>query len=253
MMSNPMVLTGRPDGTTARSVEVLSGLPAEFRLIGGLAVLCRVGVPHRATVDLDALARGLDHYDPALRSVALSAPGGGQYLMAGRLELDVIDVGESDAQSLVDQLLATGEEITDLELNAVGHTWAHDAATPLDLVVLSELDGTVLASASDRLVASPGGLVAMKATTVTLRASSKPEKRASDLYDLGRLLSSTDGWAAELDSAPAPLLDAVRARVRQWFLDPAGVDRTFRDTRRFDEVRLDLDDVADAVSEAWPN
>ena len=251
-MTGSVVLTGRPDGTTARSVEVLAGLPPEFRLIGGLAVLCRVGVPHRATVDLDALARGLDTFDAGLRSVALSAPGGGQYLMEGRLELDVIDVGEADAQLLVDQLVAEGEPLTDLELNAIAHTWAHDVATGLDLVVVSELDGAVLASAPDRLVASPGGLVAMKATTIPLRASSKPEKRASDLYDLGRLLGSTGGWAEELAGAPGVLADAVRERVRGWFVDPGGRDRTFRDTRRFDEVRLDLDDVADAVEEAWP-
>jgi hypothetical protein len=249
----PVVLSGRPGGTTARSVEVLSGLPAEFRLIGGLAVLCRVGVPHRATVDLDALARGLASFDDELRSVALSAPGGGQYLMEGRLELDVIDVGESDAQDLVDELLATGEALTDLELNAVAHTWAHDVATPLDLVVVSEADGTPLASASDRLVASPGGLVAMKAMTVPLRASSKPEKRASDLYDLGRLLTTTTTWADELELAPAQLRDQVRRRAHRWFVDPAGRDRTFRDTRRFDEVRLDLDDVADAVQDHWPD
>ncbi len=252
-MTATVVLTGRPDGTTARSVEVLAGLPAEFRLIGGLAVLCRVGVPHRATVDLDALARGLDSYDPALRSVALSAAGGGQYLMPGRLDLDVIDVGEQDAQQLVDHLLSAGEPMTDLELNAVAHTWAHDAATTLDLLVVSDLDGSPLASASDRPVASPGGLVAMKATTVTLRASSKPEKRASDLYDLGRLLSSTTGWDVELDGAPTELRDAVRRRVRGWFVEPAGRDRTFRDTRRFDEVRLDLDEVADVVGEIWPD
>ena len=33
---------------------LLSSLPPELRLIGGLAVMCRVGTPHRATVDLDA-------------------------------------------------------------------------------------------------------------------------------------------------------------------------------------------------------
>ena len=252
-MSGPVVLSGRPGGTTTRSVEVLAGLPDEFRLIGGLAVLCRVGVPHRATVDLDALARGLDSYDPELRSVALSAAGGGQYVMAGRLELDVIDVGASDAGDLVEQLLAAGEPLSDLELNAVAHTWAHDVATPLDLVVVSDSDGSVLSSAAGRLVACPGGLVAMMATTVPLRASSKPEKRASDLYDLGRLLTTTTSWASELDASPASLRDHVRGRVHRWFVEPAGRDRTFRDTRRFDEVRLDLDDVADAVQDHWPD
>ena len=50
------------------------------------------------------------------------------------------------------------------------------------------VDARATARAEDRLVASAAGIVAMKATTVGLRASSKPEKRASDLYDLGRLL-----------------------------------------------------------------
>ena len=45
-----------------------------------------------------------------------------------------------------------------------------------------------LAEAHKRLVAIPSGLVAMKVTTVPLRASARPEKRASDLYDIGRLL-----------------------------------------------------------------
>ncbi len=50
---------GRPGGTTHREVEILASLPAQLRLIGGLAVMCRVRSPHRTTVDLDAVARGL--------------------------------------------------------------------------------------------------------------------------------------------------------------------------------------------------
>jgi hypothetical protein len=36
-------------------------------------------------------------------------------------------------------------------------------------------------------------------------------------------------------------------RNRHWFCDPTGRDRTYREVRRFDEPRLDLDEVADAV------
>ena len=54
-----VVLSGRRGGSTHREVALLASLPPELRLIGGLAVMCRVGTPHRATVDLDALARGL--------------------------------------------------------------------------------------------------------------------------------------------------------------------------------------------------
>lgn len=238
-----VVLTGRPGGTTALAVEVLAGLPAELRLIGGLAVLCRVGVPHRATVDLDALTRGLAGFEPELRRVALSAAGGGQYRMAGDLELDVIDVSPGDADDVVSLV---GDRPTDLELNVVAHTWAHDTASALDLAVVSDADGSLLASAPGRLVASAGGLVAMKATTVPLRASSRPEKRASDLYDLARLVGETSGLA-ELGAAPDLLRSAVVERLGDWFLSPRGRDRTFRDVRRFDLAATDLDDVADAV------
>ncbi len=242
------MLTGRPGATTHRAVEVLAALPPELRLIGGLAVMCRVGMPHRATVDLDAITRGLTEHDPTIAHLAVTASGGGQYTFADELELDVIDVAPLGAAELAEQWLAAGP-LTDLELNAIGHTWAHDAADPLDLVVVSDEDGSRLAAASARLVASPGGLVVMKATTVPLRASAKPEKRSSDLYDLARLLVRTEGIGAELQAAPPPLRAAVLERLDRWFVDPAGQDRTYRDLRRFDDPPVDLAEVADAVVE----
>jgi hypothetical protein len=105
--------------------------------------------------------------------------------------------------------------------------------------------------AEGRLVATTAGLIAMKATTVSLRASSKPEKRASDLYDLGRLLVDGGLRSGELTDLPPVLAAAVAARLHGWFVDPRGRDRTFRDVRRFDEPRLDLDDAAEAVADAF--
>ncbi len=244
-----VVLTGRPGGTTHLSVDALAHLPAELRLIGGLAVLCRVGAPHRATVDLDALTRNLDAFDPALQRLALSASGGGQYVMPGELDLDVIDVAPQSAEELVAALVegSGAVELSDLELNVVGHTWAHDSATPMAISVLDE-DGVPLVLDVARLVASTAGLVVMKATTVPLRVSSRPEKRASDLYDLARLLTRAEG-AAELHRAPSELTEPVLASLGAWFLDPRGRDRTFRELRRFDEVRVDLDETAEVVEE----
>src|SRR5690606_467312 len=106
----------------------------------------------------------------------------------------------------------------------------------------------VLARAEDRMVASSIGLIAMKATTVPLRSSSKPEKRASDLYDLGRLLIVGDLDADALAAMPAELAAVVLDRLEGWFLDDAGRDRTYREVRRFDEPHLDLDDASDAVA-----
>jgi hypothetical protein len=213
--------------------------------------MCRVGTPHRATVDLDALARDLPRYHDALTRLALTAAGGGQYTFAGDLDLDVIDVAAVGADDLLAELEAgaVAAPLSDLELNIVAHTWAHDSATELDIVAVDDSSGAVLARAEGRLVATTTGLVAMKATTVTLRASSKPDKRASDLYDLGRLLVAGGLRRGDLDELPPTLLAAVRHRLEGWFVDDLGRDRTYRDVRRFDEPRLDLDTAADVVSD----
>ncbi len=242
-----VALTGRRDGTTHRAVDLLSSLPPELRLIGGLAVMCRVGTPHRATVDLDAVARDLPRYHDLIVGLAVSAAGGGQYRFAGDFDLDVIDVAPLAADALIAEVLTHPEPPTDLDLNMIAHTWAHDAATALDLVVVEDGTGAVLARARRRLVASSAGLVAMKVTTVPLRSSSKPEKRASDLYDLGRLLVSGGMAPADLAAMPDVLRATVVERLDHWFVSDAGRDRTYRDVRRFDEPRLDLDDVVDHI------
>jgi hypothetical protein len=231
-------------------VELLATLPTELRLIGGLAVMCRVGTPHRATVDLDAVARDGGSVHERLARLALTATGGGQYGFADGLDLDVIDVAPVSAEELVDQL-ATAGPLSDLEGNVVAHTWAHDTATPLDLVAVDDETGHPLASAPGRLVATTAGILAMKATTVPLRASSRPEKRASDLYDLGRLLVAGRVQPGDLAAMPEVLRETVAARLARWFLDEAGRDRTYRDVRRFDEPALDLDDAADAVEDLF--
>ena len=244
-----VVLSGRRGGTTHREVELLASLPSELRLIGGLAVMCRVGSPHRTTVDLDAVARDLEGLHESIARLAVTSPGGGQYRFAGDMDLDVIDVAPVPTGELVAELTDAGEVLTDLELNVVSLTWAHDTSTPLDVVAVDELDGAPLAKATDRLVASISGLVAMKATAIPLRASTRPEKRASDLYDLARLLLLPGDDRAALTEMPTLLAGPVGARLEQWFVDDAGRDRTYRDIRRFDEPAVDLDDVADAVED----
>ena len=245
----PVLLSGRHGGTTHREVELLASLPPELRLIGGLAVMCRVGSPHRTTVDLDAVARDLTGLHESIARMAVTATGGGQYRFEGALDLDVIDVAPQTIDELVEHLVATGEPLTDLELNIVALTWAHDGASPLDVVAVDEVTGDRLAHAPQRQVATTSGLVAMKVTAIPLRASTRPEKRASDLYDLSRLLLAPGPDAATLEQMPDVLARVVRTRLRSWFIDDAGRDRTFREVRRFDEPLVDLDDVADAVAD----
>lgn len=76
--STPVVLSGRRDGTTHREVALLASLPPEFRLIGGPAVMCRVGMPHRTTVDLDVVTRDLAAHHAEMSRLAVTASTGGQ-------------------------------------------------------------------------------------------------------------------------------------------------------------------------------
>lgn len=244
-----MLLSGRPAGTTHREVALLGSLPRELRLIGGLAVMCRVGSPHRTTVDLDAVARDLTGLHDSIAGLALTSSGGGQYRFRGDLDLDVIDVAPVAAEAIAEELTSDGPELTDLELNLVSLTWAHDGSTAVDIIAVDEVTGGRLAEAPGRQVATTSGLVAMKVTAVPLRASTRPEKKASDLYDLARLLVVGGPDAASLDGMPEVLAIAVGRRLTKWFVDDVGRDRTFRETRRFDEPAVDLDDVSDAVSD----
>jgi len=220
-----------------------------MRLIGGLAVMCRVGVPHRTTVDLDVITRGLDGHHESINRLALTSTGGGQYSFEGGLDLDVIDVAPESAEELLEELADSDAPLTDLELAVVAHTWAHDHAAPLDVIAVDDTTGERLSEALGRLVATSVGLVVMKSAAVPLRASSKPEKRSSDLYDLGRLLTAGKPDRHEFAALPPTLREVTLGRLHNWFVDDAGRDRTYRDVRRFDEPLLDLDDVADAVED----
>ena len=154
-------------------------------MIGGLAVMCRVGSPHRTTVSLDAVAHDLEGLHETIAKLAVTAPGGGQYTFADDFDLDVIDVAPDSSAVLIEQLTAQAEPLDDLELNVVAHTWAFETATALDLVVVEEQRNVELARADGRLVASSAGLVAMKASTIPLRSGSRPGKRALGLLRPG--------------------------------------------------------------------
>lgn len=111
------------------------------------------------------------------------------------------------------------------ELIVVSHRWALDTATDTELVAGE-------ATASIR-VATPPALVAMKSGSLLGGRTREPRKRASDLYDLYRLVLKYDrarGIADALTAAPFglwPLVgEALRSRVVEeperairWLLD----------------------------------
>ena len=128
--------------------------------------MCHVGSPHRTTVDLDAVTHDLGELHASLARLAMTSVGGGQYRFAGDLDLDVIDVAPVPADDLVRELVRGNgaHGLSDLELNIVSMTWAHDTATAVDVRAVDEVGGEPLARAADRPVATASGLVAMKAT-----------------------------------------------------------------------------------------
>ena len=211
-------------------------------------MLCRVGVPHRTTVDLDVVTRGLAERDLALRRLATTVTDPSRYSFDDGVDLDVIEVAPQSAEQVEAAFVAAGGP-TDLELSVVAHTWAHDHATVLDVVAVDEATAEPLVVAPGRRVATTLGLVAMKVVVVPLRAGLRSEKRASDLYDLGRLVATGRLTAVDLDALPPRLRTVATQRLVDWFVEPAGRDRTYRSVRRFDDPVLDLDDVADAVED----
>ncbi len=147
---------------------------------------------------------------PSVRSIVVACPPGHVHDLAGN-DLDVVDGGDTRAQSVSNALQAV-----DTELVAI-----HDAARPL---VAPELIEDVIAT----LVADPGADAAIAATPVTdtiKRAS--PTKRRSSMPDMGnrRFVESTldraDLWAAQ-----TPQVFRVEALRRVLADDPAQATAT---------------------------
>lgn len=60
MSGDPILIVAAEDSDVTRFVDAISRLPydlPDWVLIGGVAVVLRVGGTHRATVDIDTLAR----------------------------------------------------------------------------------------------------------------------------------------------------------------------------------------------------
>lgn len=181
-------------------------------LIGGLAVVCRLGRPHRATADLDTVDRRRDD-EPSQLELLLDAgatPRGpvGALLntVAGTVEIDVLGVTDAALKELPDD--ATGR------LHVMAHNWAAATASPMSL----QTPG--LAPVIVR-VAEPGPLIAMKLQSLMDRGAAK---EASDLLDIVRLtLDPTAGSAVrqQLSNADPQLRADCLLHVQLWLVTHA--------------------------------
>lgn len=176
-------------------------------LIGGLAVICRLGSPYRATTDVDTVdrRRGDDpsQLDLLLRDGAERAGPAGALIdtPAGSVRLDVLEVKDSDFQPLPD-------DPSD-RLHVLAHGWAEETATPM----LLRADDTAV----EVRVAEPGPLVAMKLQSLPNRTSAK---EATDLLDISKLMldrSTARLTRSQLASAASQIRRDALRHVDLWF------------------------------------
>jgi hypothetical protein len=188
-------------------------------VVGGLAVMCRLQRPYRATVDLDVVDRRLRDQVPHLELLRLindAEPVDPAAVLiptpSGMVKIDVLEVNQAEIDNPSDDV---GDR-----LFATSHAWAWDSATPVSIQVMSlARDPLVVASA---LVAEPGPIVAMKLQAVMNRAD---EKKGTDLLDIVRVaLDPASGPTAlrQIKSCAPPIAADIAEHVEGWFSQKRG-------------------------------
>ena len=193
-------------------------------VVGGLAVLCRLSHPYRATTDLDTVARlqagQVGQIELLVAAGATpSGPTGVQVQTPlGPVQVDVLEVTDADLAPLPD-------DPTD-RLHVLSHAWAAQTATPVHL----ESDGALAVTV---LVAQPAPLVAMKLQSAMNRGAAK---EGTDLLDIVRLTTDRATAASVIDglrTADVQLRADAILHARRWFREAA--DRTLRQIRSIPE------------------
>ena len=183
MSGERIVLAGDADGNAVRLVRAVGRLAeaslGPHALVGGLAVMCRLAAVHRATQDVDTVS---ETTAPTTVEMIASTVGARDPSNPNRVLIDGVKVDVIDTESLQEEELHGIDP--DDRLFLVSHRWALDTATEVQIAAGD-------ATAAVR-VATPSALVAMKAGAVSGGRRREPRKRASDLYDLYRLVLEYD-------------------------------------------------------------
>lgn len=188
-------------------------------IVGGLAVMIRLGIAHRATQDLDALRRrheggatGLEILSTA-GATEMDEVGGLIATDRGEVRVDVLEAGPQE----LDRIFT---DATD-RLHATAHEWTLETATPVSINAISieRKDGKTKTDVTEAcaLVARPGPLVAMKMKASVDRFAAK---EATDLLDVVRLVTdpATAGVVvSEFATADAQLRVDVASHVQLQF------------------------------------
>lgn len=202
-------------------------------LVGGLAVMCRLSTPYRATTDLDTVdRRAVDALSQLQLLVSAGATPSGPsgalvHTPYGDVQVDVLEVTDAEIDDLPD-------DPTD-RLHVQSHAWA--ASTASGLVIGTEgLEPLKVA------VSEPGPLIAMKLQSIMNRGSAK---EGTDLLDIVRLtLDQRCGPVSrdQLETADPQLRADALLHARRWFDQTAG--RSLRRIRAVPEGSdVEVDDV----------
>ncbi len=244
-MNAPRVaLAGDAVAQMVHAAERAQRVPGlRLAVIGGLAVTCRLGHVHRATGDVDAVVDEV---------VGAAGDSGAQVLVeAGIAEPDP---GDREHRVFVDgtkleiiDTQALPADVADIaplpRLFVLGHRWALESAEPLHVVVAASDVDAVLP------IAMPAALVATKLHAFCDRQ--QDEKRASDAYDIYRLLETGDRAgevAAATNNGPSGLAEVVREVMVERFVD--GAARVIRYLKAYGDPgwpEIDSDDLRRVV------
>jgi hypothetical protein len=201
-------------------------------VVGGLAVMFRLGTPYRTTSDLDTVdvqaSRSRSHLEILLTGAPPSGPSGALLdTPLGPVQVDVLHVSEAE-------LAHPPQDETD-RLHVQAHAWAAATATDLELTV----DNTTRITVA---VAEPGPIIAMKLQSIMNRGAAK---EATDLLDIIRLTLDQQCGAAsriQLEHADEQLRADGLLHAQKWFHEDA--TRSLRKIRAIPEGRdIAADDV----------
>jgi hypothetical protein len=213
-------------------------------VVGGLAVMCRLSTPYRATTDLDVVDRLLGGVPQlqVLRAAQGAEPVEPTSVLLptryGQVKIDVLEVRQIEIDQPSDD---PGDR-----LHASAHAWANDTASEVTIEVVP-LDGAHVQVST--LVAEPGPIVAMKLQAIMNRAVAK---QGTDLQDIVRLILDEQVRPVALaqlggcDSSTAAdialhvdlWLADRRLRALRWIHEAGGADLTLDDVDLVAELLL---------------
>ncbi len=242
MSGRRVSFVGDSMGAVVQAIDEVRGLIGTPPVVvGGVAVMCRLSVPYRATSDLDVVDRLLGsrphlevlraaHGAHAIEPAAVLLP-----TPLGEVKVDVLEVRQVELDHPSDD---PGDR-----LHSMSHAWANDTATSMTVEVAGTKGSSFEVTTK---VAEPGPLIAMKLQAVMNRSV---EKQGTDLLDIVRLALDPEARPSALSQireTEAPITQDIATHVDLWLVRNAA--QSLRWIRRAGGRSVEPDDI-DLVAE----